>query len=194
MDAVRYWLTLIMIMGLAPGILFWYAIHPFSRFWRRVGPVGTYTVLMIPSGLVMYGFFLVREPMLAVDFGTSYLTIVLSFLALAGAATIAVKRRRYLTKKILTGVPELSMDRYPGTLLKRGIYGRIRHPRYVELTLFVLAYALFGNHLAGYLAFLLTPPALWLVVVFEERELEERFGEEWRNYAREVPRVIPKGR
>ncbi len=192
MDAIRYWVILVLVISLPPGIFLWYFIHPFSGFWRRLGPWATYSILMVPVAISMYGVYLLRRPLMAVDFGTNGLTILLGVLAAGVGALIGVKRRRYLTAAILSGIPQLSEKQYPGILLKEGIFGRVRHPRYMEVTFFVLAYALFGNFLAGYLAFILTLPALFLVVLMEERELEERFGDEWREYAKQVPRFIPR--
>lgn len=192
MDAIRYWVILLMVISLPPGIFLWYFIHPFAGFWRRLGPWVTYSILLVPVAISMYGVYLLRRPIMAVDFGANYLTILLGVLAAGVGSLIAVKRRRHLTTAILSGIPQLSEKQYPGTLLKEGIYGKVRHPRYAEVTLFVLAYALFGNFLAGYLAFILTLPALYLVVLMEERELEERFGDEWREYAKQVPRFIPR--
>ena len=57
----------------------------------------------------------------------------------------------------------------------------------------LLAYALFTNFLSLYVAFVLTLPCLYLVVVVEERELEDRFPDEWREYAARVPRFLPAG-
>ena len=192
MDTIRYWVVLILLIGTPPGIFLWYFIHPFSGFWRRLGPWVTYSILLVPVAISMYGVYLLRGPLMAVDFGTSGLTILLGILVAGVGALIGLKRRRYLTTAILSGIPQLSEKQYPGTLLKEGIYGRVRHPRYMEVTFFVLSYALFGNFLAGYLAFILTLPALFLVVLMEERELEERFGDEWREYANQVPRFIPR--
>ena len=73
-----------------------------------------------------------------------------------------------------------------------GIYSRLRHPRYVESLLWILSYALFTNYLAMYVAFLLMLPIMHLVVLFEEKELKERFGVEYEEYCRRVPRYIPR--
>jgi protein-S-isoprenylcysteine O-methyltransferase Ste14 len=192
MDAVRYYLALITLMSLVPAIVLWYLIHPFGSFWRALpswlscGLLGAATLgLMLPV-------FLLRRRLLYVDFGTNWVTILLAAVALFLGGWVAVKRKRYLNYRILAGWPQLSARAYPGTLLTQGIYGKIRHPRYVEVALWVLAYALIANFLALYIAFLLTLPGLLLIVVLEERELEERFGEEWRAYAARTPRFIPR--
>ena len=37
MDRVRYYLALLILALVPPTILFWFSIHPFIRFWRRLG-------------------------------------------------------------------------------------------------------------------------------------------------------------
>ena len=194
MDAVRYWVTLIALVSLPPGIFLWFLIHPFGHLWRRLPPWATYGALTLATFLMMAGVFLLRGPLLERDFGTSYLTISLGAVAVGLGSLITLKRKRYLTMAILSGLPQISAGRYPGTLLQEGIYGKIRHPRYIEITLWVLGYALFGNHLSLYIAFALTIPSLLLIVEMEERELSQRFGDAWRDYAQRVPRFIPRKR
>ena len=151
----------------------------------------TWSALGLATAFFMLPVYLLKGPLLAVDFGTSYRTMALALVALGLGVWMALKRRRYLTFKVLSGLPEISAADYPGTLLTEGIYSAIRHPRYVEVLLWVLAYALFANFLALYVGFLLTIPALLVIVRMEEAELEERFGEEWRAYAARTPRFFP---
>ncbi|MDH3403883.1 MAG: isoprenylcysteine carboxylmethyltransferase family protein [Acidobacteriota bacterium] len=194
MSEARYVLAVIVLIGLPPGILLWLAIHPWARFWRRLGPVWTYTILGPPMLALMAGLFRVRGAILAIDLGTSVPLIALAVVTLAAAGAVAVKRRKHLTSGVLAGLPELSRERYPGRLLSEGIYGRIRHPRYVEVLLWALAYALFANYLAIYVLVALSVPVLYLVVVLEERELRDRFGQAYEDYCREVPRFFPRRR
>jgi protein-S-isoprenylcysteine O-methyltransferase Ste14 len=76
--------------------------------------------------------------------------------------------------------------------LTEGIYARLRHPRYVEVTLWTLGYSLIANYTGVYLLWLLSLPTLHLVVLLEERELRQRFGASYDAYARRVPRYLPK--
>lgn len=192
MNSVRYFIAVVTLIGFLPGILLWFLIHPFARFWRRLGPIWTYALLSVPVGLVMVAVFLTRRRLLAVDFGTSPSLIALSVLTIALGSWMAVRRRKLLTHGILVGLPEVSQRRYPGKLLTEGIYARVRHPRYIEALLWTLGYALFANYLAIYIVFLLAIPALYLVVLLEERELRDRFGAEYEEYCRRVPRFVPR--
>lgn len=55
-----------------------------------------------------------------------------------------------------------------------------------------VAVAFFTNYLAVYIVAVLIVPALYLVVVLEERELRDRFGEQYVEYCRRVPRFFPR--
>jgi len=52
--------------------------------------------------------------------------------------------------------------------------------------------ALFTNYLAVYVVLAAYLPLIYLVVVLEERELGERFGEEYERYCLAVPRFVPR--
>ena len=99
---------------------------------------------------------------------------------------------KYLDLGILIGLPEITKDNYPGTLLTEGIYSRIRHPRYVGAFFFVLGLALLANSPIPYIVIFLLIPLIYIIVLLEERELKKRFGAEYEKYCRDVPRFIPK--
>ncbi|MGD2153779.1 MAG: isoprenylcysteine carboxylmethyltransferase family protein, partial [Gemmatimonadales bacterium] len=188
MDKARYVLALIAVMSYPPAVGSWYLIHPFVRFWRRLGRPVFYTVLTIGSLIVMGAIYLHREPLLAVQYGTDPALWPLVLLFYGASVYIEVRCRKHLKTSILIGVPELAPDGGGGRLITEGVYGRVRHPRYVAVWLGTVALAFFTNYLAVYLIAVAIVPALYLVVVLEEKELRERFGEEYVRYCERVPR------
>ncbi|WP_199920046.1 hypothetical protein [Thermococcus piezophilus] len=78
-------------------------------------------------------------------------------------------------------------------LLTSGCYSRVRHSIYSIWGFFIVP---------GFSLMLAEPPPLqfiyhiWLAVVRliceEEKEIEERFGNEWREYTSRTPRFIPR--
>jgi len=191
-DLARYYLALVILVSVPGAVLFWFPIHPFAAFWRRVGVGVAYVVgfgLMVAVGVLL---FLFRAPLLAVDFGTSWVTAGVGLVLWIGAAFLRHAWRKQLKVSILFGLPELAPDRYPTKLLTEGIYARVRHPRYFEFSLGGVGAALVSNYPAAYLAVLLTIAGLVVLVPFEERELEARFGDEFRDYRRRVPAIFPK--
>jgi len=192
-SAVRYYVALVILIGLQYGILMWLVIHPLAlaKSLRQVGPVWAYVIVAVPGVLLAGTILWLRDTILAIDYGTNNLLMALSVIPSALAVAIHVSYRKYLTMRILTGVPELTGSQ-AGILLTEGIYSRTRHPRYVESILWILGYALFTNYLAMYVAFLLMLPIMHIIVLLEEKELKERFGSAYEEYCHRVPRYIPR--
>ena len=98
-----------------------------------------------------------------------------------------------MTFRILAGVPELETEPdKQGKLLDEGPYAVIRHPRYVEVVFGTFAYAAIANYVGTWILAVMLLPVIHLVVLLEERELRERFGEEYREYSARVPRYVPR--
>lgn len=191
MSTARYVIAVLLVISLPPAIVWWYVIHPFVGFWRKIGKPITYTVMTVLFLGSVVGLFAVRDTLVLTDLGTSWIMVGVAAALIIPAIWLAILRAKYLSFGILAGVPELDADGSGGKLLNQGIYAVIRHPRYVEIALGTLAYAAFANYLGGYILALLTIPGIHAVVVMEEKELAERFGEEYEAYRAGVPRYIP---
>lgn len=192
MDSIRYFLALILVVTLPPLFFYWLLIHPFINFWRTKGIGVTYGVILtiIAAGLV--GLFSIRHYLLAIDLDTNYLLVGLGVLCLALSGTMRFALQRHLTIATLLGLPEIAPDRYPRTLVTEGIYVRLRHPRYVQLLIALIGYALIANYLASYFVVALWIPAIYIIVLLEERELRDHFGKVYEDYCRRVPKFIPR--
>ena len=191
MDTARYVFGCLIVVGLPPGLGWWFVIHPFIDVWRRVGKEMTFIVgmaLMFASVVPLYW---VRDTLLMADLGTSPITVAIAIVLAACAAFIAFKRRKHLTMAILAGLPELEEGGKGGSLLTEGPYSVIRNPRYVEMVFGVFAYAAFSNYVGPYVLALVTIPLIHLIVILEERELRDRFGEAYETYLASVPRYWP---
>jgi protein-S-isoprenylcysteine O-methyltransferase Ste14 len=189
---VRRFIAVMMVISLPPAILYWFIVHPFIGFWRRMGLTATYVFLTVFYLGSMVGLFLVRDTLLGRDFGNSSLLGIVSLPLFIAAIVISRKRKKYLTFRHLAGVPEIAPEKHGTGLLREGIYSRIRHPRYVEFTLGLISYALFANYEGLYWMTAATLALLYIIVLIEERELRERFGQEYVDYSAQVPRFIPR--
>ncbi len=192
MDSVRYFVAVVTLVGVPPGLLLWFVIHPFAPAWRRLGPRWTYAVLTPFVIALMFALFQWRGVLLSTDFGTSYVLAALGIVCVAAAAMIKSRRSKQLTSRILMGIPELSTRPEDQRLLTEGIYARIRHPRYIEALLWTLGYAFFANYLGTYVVVTLSFLAVYLIVLLEERELRARFGTAYVEYCSRVPRFLPR--
>ncbi len=83
---------------------------------------------------------------------------------------------------------ELNWD--PKVLLVRGPYAFSRNPMYVAELALWLGWTLFYGSLAVFVGFLVLGGAITWIVRREERDLEARFGEAYRQYKAAVPRWL----
>ncbi len=194
MDTARYIVAVLVWIGLPPAIVHWLIIHPFVGFWRKRGKAVTLAVvagLFIGVGVALY---LIRDLVLVREFGTHWSLWVAAAGAYVMSMGIEIQCRKHLKFKTLAGVPELEADQSGRKLLDQGIYGRVRHPRYVGVTFGVLAMVLFANYLALWILWPVTIVSLYVIVLLEERELIASLGRVYEEYRERVPRFVPKGR
>ena len=76
-----------------------------------------------------------------------------------------------------------------GQLVKKGFYRYMRHPTYTFAMIFLLA----SPVMTANLTYLILMIGIYFGIgsVYEERNLEKRFGEKYQTYQQEVPRFIP---
>lgn len=193
MDAVRYYLALLLVVTYPPAFGFWFVVHPFIGFWQRRGALITYGILMPALAASCWALYELRDQLLRVQFGTQWVLVVLGVALYAAAALVEVKCRRYLSLRTLLGVPEIKAPQEgPGTLLCEGIYARVRHPRYVGVMLGGFGIALASNYLAAYVTMIALLPVAYALTVIEEQELLQRFGDDYLEYRARVPRFVPR--
>jgi protein-S-isoprenylcysteine O-methyltransferase Ste14 len=192
LDELRYVIALALLLVMPGVYLYWFLVHPWVHLWRRIGVPRTLVIIYTPIVLAATALWLVRKPLLAVEWGTDWRLIAAATPFFALAAWLRRQLAGKLTFTTLIGIPELDPNRRPARLLTDGIYARLRHPRYVQILVALAGYALVANYLAAYVIAGVGLVWLWLVVRIEERELRERFGAEWEAYAARVPRFLPR--
>lgn len=192
MDTARYVVALIALVTFVPAIGFWVPGHGLVHRWRRLGPAISYSALTLVMVVLGTAVYLIRKPLLTTEFGTNWWLIALAAISYAIALAITVKCRKQLSMKIQVGLPEFHAAPQNQKLLQEGIYSRIRHPRYIAMMFGLLAAALFANYLTLYIFVPVCGLGLYLVTVLEERELLERFGDQYATYRARVPRFLPK--
>ena len=91
----------------------------------------------------------------------------------------------------LIGRPEVQGKGHEQRLVTTGIRARVRHPVYLGHLCELIAWSI-GTGLA--VIYVLTIFAIVtgaIMIRLEDRELEQRFGDTYRDYKRRVPSVIP---
>lgn len=181
------WIAGLVFFLQLPIPLYWFVIHPQVKFWRRHPRAVYYVGLIFSWGvvtpcLIRFHHSLLRDsPPTIIAAGTG-----LSLIALEGWIFWRVKAD--LGAARLVGKTELSGG---GEMINRGIYARIRHPRYLgSFVAIVGACVLAGSRTAWIVA------AAWALLMLtavrlEEREMSARFGKQFEEYCRRVPRFFP---
>jgi protein-S-isoprenylcysteine O-methyltransferase Ste14 len=192
MEVARYWVGVLMVSFGPAAILFWFSIHPFIAFWRRVGAKTTLVIHL--AGVIAVAGMLIayRDVLMRGDLGTSYVFTGLAVVLLIVSGVMRYYQNQVLPNTTLLGIPELDPAGHESRLVVEGLYARIRHPRYVQLGVGFLAYALFANFVTCYVAVGLALVGVRVVVAFEERELVARFGDDYRRYMQTTPRFVPR--
>jgi protein-S-isoprenylcysteine O-methyltransferase Ste14 len=191
MDGFRHVVAILLAVMAPPAVAYWFAIHPFVGFWRRLGLKPSLAVLWTGFAAVMWACWHFRDVMVGRDLGTNPWLIVAGLALYVVAVRISRAVSRQLKLRILVGIPEIDAAG-PGRVLREGIYGRIRHPRYAAFLAGCAGGALIVNHTGTYLVVAALLPALHIVALLEERELRARFGAEYEAYAAVVPRLVPR--
>jgi len=192
MDTLRYVLAVGLLMVMPPVYLYWFSIHPFIAFWRRVGRRRTLIIHCSCMVLVAILMYRLRQPLLIIDYGTNLKLALFALLPMVMSVYLRVRISRQFRGSTMQGLPELADEKHEGALGTRGIYSRIRHPRYLQILCSMLAFSLVCNYLGVYVLMLLGIPWALSVVWLEEKELSDRFGEEYEQYRKRVPRFFPR--
>jgi protein-S-isoprenylcysteine O-methyltransferase Ste14 len=77
------------------------------------------------------------------------------------------------------------------TLYRSGIYAKVRHPAYTGTLVMVAGIPLVFSSLIGLIPVSLAIPAVLYRIKVEEKMLTEKFGDEYRQYARETWMLVP---
>lgn len=170
---------------------FWLLIHPRVEFWRsrRRSP---YRILL-PVWIVMWGL----AAAITVSwrgrklYDNRWTWIPALLLFLIGLLLYRLSHSKF-TLSQLGGLPELLPNHSRQQLVTTGIRARVRHPVYLGHLCEMLAWSV-GTGLA--VCWALTALAIVsgaVMIRMEDRELEKRFGENYREYRSTVPAVLPK--
>ena len=104
---------------------------------------------------------------------------------------IAVIAGKTLTLKTLISLPQIHPERYHQKLITNGLYGIMRHPRYIGYWLMALGFAITTGLTFMWIFFAWLVTGLVLLARLEEREMRKRFGTAYTSYMKRVPAFIP---
>jgi hypothetical protein len=166
----------------------WLIVHGGIGLWRRVPPyllLPLWPALWVIAGLITRPW---RRELLY-DHPLSWLAALPLF-----ALAFYIYRRAggSISGRQISGLAEVEPRKHEQRLATSGLHARMRHPLYLAHLSVLLGLTLGSGLLV---LFWLTAFAFvtgWLMIVLEERELERRFGYEYRLYRQRVPAILPR--
>jgi protein-S-isoprenylcysteine O-methyltransferase Ste14 len=196
------WPMVLMVTGIFLFFLFFLTRPRRPKEWRGAGLTTAFFISLFTE---MFGIPLtiyVLAPLLGVEpkiFGM-YESHLWAYL-LSSTGAMSLMTGVYLVMVVSTGLLLLGFSllaggwnkvyHSDGALVTEGLYAKLRHPQYLGLILIIVAFLIMWPTI---LTFLLAPFLVGRYVLLgreEERELEERFGEEFRHYKERIPGFIP---
>jgi protein-S-isoprenylcysteine O-methyltransferase Ste14 len=93
---------------------------------------------------------------------------------------------------IIFGWRQIHKARKQGKLVTTGLYKYVRHPQYLGFLLITLGLNVMWLTIITLIMWPVLAVLYWRLAKKEDEEIEEQFGEEFREYKRKVPGFIPR--
>ncbi len=177
------------IYGTIP--LFWLVVHPFIERWRKRGRHAYRLIVPVWGGFIAIAFVLMWPFRFAHFYMSWYAWAPAAGFFLIGFSIYAAAFKGFHRSQV-SGLDELEPDRHRQQLITSGIRSRVRHPIYLGHLCEIFGWCIGTGLISLYAlaAFALVTGAVMIRI--EDRELETRFGEQYRAYRRAVPPVLPR--
>jgi protein-S-isoprenylcysteine O-methyltransferase Ste14 len=170
---------------------FWFLVHPSAEYWRsrRRSPY----LVLLPAWAAMWvmaGLITERWRLVAV-YSNGWMWIPAWFLFGIGLWLYSQSSKNFSVRQ-LGGLPEVISGHGEQRLVMTGIRARVRHPVYLAHLCEMLAWSIGTGLLVCYGLTVFAAVTGAIMIRMEDRELEARFGEQYRRYKKQAPAVMPK--
>jgi protein-S-isoprenylcysteine O-methyltransferase Ste14 len=170
--------------------LFWIPVHGFSKILKRLGLI-TYLLPLVTWLPLAYLIYSIKNFLLQFKIELPFILSISGTPLLVLGILLHIWTGKLLGLWGLIGLPEV-YTRIKGKLVTEGPFSVVRHPTYFAHTLiFSGVFLITGIVSIG----IITIIDIFLIHIFiiplEEKELLNRFGEEYRLYRKRVSRYFP---
>jgi hypothetical protein len=169
--------------------LFWFAIHPFANSWRTMRR-SPYLILLPIWAAIIFALAWATWPWRTVRiYSSPWMWLPAAILFLYGLKTYTGIRAGFGIRK-LSGEAELRPREHAQELITTGLHARMRHPIYVAHLSNLAGWAVGSGLAVSFILLAISALSTFpLMIWMEERELEKRFGQSFREYKARVPLV-----
>jgi protein-S-isoprenylcysteine O-methyltransferase Ste14 len=182
-------LLVVMVWPIIP--LWWIPVHGTKKVVKKIGFL-IYPIVGVLWIFIAYPIFVNRTFLLGCRIDFSMLIKAGGIFCSCAGVLLQLWALKVMSLRVITGVPEV-FNSIKARLTVHGPFSYIRHPTYLSHTLFFLGIFLLTGILATGLVVLVDFLIIsFIIVPLEEKELLQRFGNEYRSYMARVPRYIPR--
>ena len=170
--------------------LFWIPVHGLSKIFKKLGLL---TYIMPLTTWLPLAYFIYSQRDFLLQFKTGFpMTINIIGIVLSITGTLLhIWTGKLLGFWGLLGLPEISAKVRSG-LVTEGAFSVIRHPTYLAHTLMFIGIFLMTEVIAVGIVTLVDFVLVNVIIIpLEDRELLDRFGEEYKDYKKKVPGFFP---
>ncbi|MGA2904775.1 MAG: isoprenylcysteine carboxylmethyltransferase family protein [Candidatus Korobacteraceae bacterium] len=171
--------------------LFWLVVHPFIAKWRPRGRRAYALILPAWAAFIAIAFVLIWPFRFAHFYSNWFAWAPAILLFLLGFSIYSAAFKSFHRTQV-SGLAELEPDRHRQELITTGIRSRVRHPIYLGHLCEIVGWCVGTGLIPLYILAAFAILTGTLMITIEDRELESRFGDQYRAYRRSVPAVIPR--
>lgn len=147
-----------------------------------------YTVLAFIF-LVVIVIFQISLPTVQLFHTTTFLLIIGSVIAVSGLGIMLVCIKNYFMT--LSGLKSLFIDEPSSTLIIKGVHKYLRHPLYLGTFAFLWGLFILFPYLSLFIANVVIILYTVIAIRFEENKLVYEYGNEYKEYQKNVPKLFP---
>jgi len=167
-------------------------IHLSPKFWKKIN-ILTYPLLLAFWLPIAYLILLSQDLLLQTVIEFPVPLVFLGLTLIIAGVIIHVWTAKLLGIKALIGYDEIHPDDNKGNLITSSLFSIVRHPTYLAHTLLWLGFFLLTGFLSlGFLTIAGFLLSYFVIIPLEERELVQRFRQEYINYQKKVPKFFPR--
>jgi len=184
-------LALLVASGYCTIPLFWLMVHPSMERWRKRGR-RAFAIILPAWGVIIAITFFIMWPFRSAHFYMNWFAWVPAAMFFFLGFSIYRAAFRSFDHTQVSGLAEIEPGRHRQHLVTTGIRSRVRHPIYMGHLCEIVGWCIATGLIALYVLAVFAVVTGAVMIRMEDRELEARFGEIYRQYRSQVPAVIPR--